>query len=85
MSPELYVLTIALLPLTAIIVFAMKYAASYAAARARLAEQDEVRAMLTAQADHLARIATTLRAMEANLSRQAAVVLDTHAILKQVG
>lgn len=85
MRAEIYILTISLPLLTAIIVFAMKYASSYAAARARHAEQSGFKALAEAQASQLAQVTTSLRAIEAEVARQSRDLSSIDALLKQVG
>lgn len=85
MSAPIYIFTILLLPLTAIVVFAMKYASSYAAARARLFDEQEIKGILSVQASQLAHIAATLDKVEADVAQQTSAVSDVQTILKQVG
>jgi hypothetical protein len=70
MRPEIYILTISLPLLAAIVGFAMKYASSYAAARARQAEQSEIRALVETEASQLAQVLASLRGIEAEAARQ---------------
>ena len=85
MSAEIYILTITMPFLTAIIVFAMKYAASFAAARARSVEQNEFRMMAEAHAAHLEQVRTILGTIEVALARQSQSLCAVETILKQVG
>lgn len=70
---------------TAIIVFAMKYASSYAAARAKLSEDADFRALSEAQAQALARVTALLKSIEADVTRQGQSLSGIETILKQVG
>jgi hypothetical protein len=85
MRPEIYLLTISLPLITAIIVFAMKYASSYAAARARLAEESERNKLDEIHAGELARIKDSLGAISAEMTGQSRAISSIEAILKQVG
>lgn len=85
MSPEIYILTICLPLLTAIIVFAMKYASSYAAARARHAEQSDFRALAESNGLQLAEVTSSLKAIEERMLRQSQAISSIEVILKQVG
>lgn len=85
MSPEIYLLTISLPLLTAIIVFAMKYASSFAAARARLAEEGAIKALAEDSAAHQARTANSLKAIEQELSRLSGSLSAVERMLKDVG
>ncbi|MFX5793302.1 hypothetical protein ABTD98_19740, partial [Acinetobacter baumannii] len=64
MSPGIYMLTILVLPVTAVIVFAMKYASSYAAARAKITEQSNLRALIAGNANQLSQISIALKTIE---------------------
>lgn len=85
MRPEIYILTISLPLLTAIIVFAMKYASSYAAARARNAEQGDFRALAESNRLQLAELSRSLTAIEAQMTQQSQAISSVEVILKQVG
>jgi hypothetical protein len=85
MRPEIYLLTISLPLLTAIIVFAMKYASSYAAARARLAEESERSKLDDIHAGELAHIKDSLSTISAEMTGQSRAISSIEAILKQVG
>ena len=85
MHPTIYLITISLPFITAIIVFAMKYASSYAAARAKLAEAADFKALTEAQAASLVQITASLKAIEADVSRQGTTMSSVETILKQVG
>lgn len=85
MSPEIYLLTISLPLLTAIIVFAMKYASSFAAARARLAEEGAIKALAEDGAAQQARTAHTLEEIEQELSRLSGSLSAVKRMLEDVG
>jgi Na+-transporting methylmalonyl-CoA/oxaloacetate decarboxylase gamma subunit len=85
MKPEIYLLTISLPLLTAIIVFAMKYASSYAASRARLAEERELNKSVEIQASELAQIKELLHIIAAKIADQSRTISSVETILKQVG
>ena len=85
MSPEIYLLTIALPLLTAIVVFAMKYASAFAAARARLAQDGAIQALAESGDAHQAGTAASLKAIETELSRLAGSLSSIEAMLKEVG
>jgi len=85
MNPIIYLITISLPFTTAIIVFAMKYASSYAAARARLAEENDFKALAEAHASDLAQVTASLKAIEADVARQGRSLSSVETILKQVG
>ena len=85
MRPEIYLLTISLPLLTAIIVFAMKYASSYAAARARIAEESERSTLAEIHAGELARIKDSLSTIAAEMAEQSRAIASIDTILKQVG
>ncbi|MCU0729420.1 MAG: hypothetical protein MUF41_04860 [Sphingopyxis sp.] len=85
MKPEIYLLTISLPLITAIIVFAMKYASSYAAARAKIAEQNELTKLAEAQSAELAQIKDMVRVMAGDLAGQSRAIAGIETILKQVG
>lgn len=85
MRPEIYLLTISLPLLTAIIVFAMKYASSYAAARARIAEEREFSKLAETHASELAHIKNSLSTITAEMTEQKRAISSVETILKQVG
>jgi hypothetical protein len=85
MRPEIYLLTISLPLLTAIIVFAMKYASSYAASRARIAEESERGKLAEIHAEELDHIKISLSKVLAELTEQSRAVSSIETILKQVG
>lgn len=85
MRPEIYVLTISLPLITAIIVFAMKYASSYAASRAKIAEESERSKLAEAHAKELVQIRESLRTVSADTAEQSRAISSIEAILKQVG
>ncbi len=84
MSPEIYILTISLPLLAAIIVFAMKYASSFAAARARLAEEGAIKALAESGDVHRAQTAASLKVIESELSRLSRSLAAVEAMLKTV-
>ncbi len=85
MRPEIYLLTISLPLITAIIVFAMKYASSYAAARARIAEESDRSKLAQIHAGELARIKDSLNTISAEMTEQSRAISSIETILKQVG
>lgn len=85
MSPGIYMLTILVLPVTAIIVFAMKNASSYAAARARIREESGMRALMASHADRIAEIGVALKAVADEQSRQGRTLDGISSILREVG
>jgi hypothetical protein len=85
MKPEIYILTISLPLMTAIIVFAMKYASSYAASRARIAEEHDFRKLAESHAGELAHIKNSLSTLAAEMSKQSRAIASVETILKQVG
>ena len=85
MRPEIYLLTLSLPLITAIIVFAMKYASSYAASRARLAEEGERSKLDEVHAGEMARIKDALSKISAEMTEQSRAIAGIEAILKQVG
>ena len=78
-------MSISLLPLTAIIVFAMKYAATYAAAKARSADEAALRSLAEQAASGQARTAESLTKIESELAQLARSVTTIEIMLKQVG
>lgn len=84
MSPQIYLLTISLPLLTAIVVFAMKYASSFASARARLAEEGAIKALADSGNAHQAQTAASLKAIETELSRLSSSLSSVEAMLKEV-
>lgn len=85
MRPEIYLLTISLPLLTAIMVFAMKYASSYAASRARIAEERELSGSVETHASELAQIKDMLSTIVAEMAEQSRAISSVETILKQVG
>ena len=85
MSPSIYLLTISLPCVVAIIVFAMKYAATYAAARARAGGEEELRAILSRNSDALERMNATLQAMDKEMARQSGLLINVDTMLREVG
>jgi hypothetical protein len=85
MSPVIYILTIMVLPVTAVIVFAMKYASSYAAARANLAAGSELRSLLAKNADAVSTIGASMKLIADEQARQARTLATVESILKAVG
>lgn len=85
MSPAVYFLTIALLLTTAIIVFAMKYASSFAASRARIAEESERGKIAETHAAELAKITEALSKISADMAGQSRAISSIETVLKQVG
>lgn len=85
MTPEIYLLTIGLPLLTAIVVFAMKYASSFAAARAQQAEAGALRALAERGAAQQAQTAASLKAIEAELCRLSDALSSVEIMLKDVG
>ena len=85
MRPEIFIATISLPFVTAIVVFAMKYAASFAAARAQVAEQGELKALVAAQAAQLAQVASSLQVIEREVAGQSRAIAGVESILRQVG
>lgn len=84
MRPEIYILSISLPLLTAIIVFAMKYASSYAAARARDAEQSDFKALAETNGLQLAQLTGSVKAIEAQMAHQSQAITNIEVILKQI-
>lgn len=85
MSPGIYMLTILVLPVTAVIVFAMKYASSYAAARAKITEQSNLRALIAGNANQLSQISIALKTIEDTQERQSQTLASIYAMLREVG
>lgn len=85
MHPAIYLITIALPFTTAIIVFAMKYASSYAAARARMSEEADFKVLSDTQAAAMARITASLTQIENEMVIQSRSLAAIDIILKQVG
>lgn len=84
MSPGIYLLTISLPLLAAISIFAMKYASSFAAARARLAEEGALKALAEHGDAHQAATAASLKAIEAELSRLSGSLSAVETLLREV-
>ena len=85
MSPAIYILTISLLPLTAIVVFAMKYASAYAAAKARASEDVALKSAIQQAATAHAATSASLEKIERELSRLSASVASVETMIRQVG
>ena len=85
MSAGIYILTISLLPITALIVFAMKYASSYAAARARIAGENELKALIARNIEELSAIGAALKPIADEQARQAQTLANVDAMLREVG
>ena len=84
MTTILYLLTLVLPLATILIVFGMRYYALVQQARARLANDDAYRQLAESASAAQSRIATSLAAMEANLSDVRARMAAVEAILKAV-
>jgi len=84
MTTILYLLTLVLPLATILIVFAMRYYASVQQARARLANDDAYRQLAESASAAQSRIATSLAAMEANLSDVRTRMAAVETILKAV-
>ena len=85
MSPGIYILTISLFPITAIIVFAMKYASAYAAARAKIREERDFTAMLAGNTLELSTMNALLMRIAEEQSRQLQTLANVDAVLREVG
>ncbi len=85
MSPGIYILTISLLPITALIVFAMKYASSYAAARARIAGENELKALIARNVEELSAIGAALKRVADEQAHQAQTLANVDSMLREVG
>jgi predicted ATP-binding protein involved in virulence len=85
MKPEIYLLTISLPLITAIIVFAMKYASSYAASRARSAEERDFSKLVESHRGEFAQIKNSLSTIAAEMAEQSRAISSVETILKQVG
>ena len=84
MTTMLYLLTLVLPLATVLIVFAMRYYAAVQQARARPANEDAYRQLAEAASAVQSQIATSLAAMEANLSDVRARMAAVETILKAV-
>ncbi len=84
MTAIFYLLTLILPLATILIVFAMRYYALVQQARARLANDDAYRQLAESASVAQSRIATSLSAMEANLSDVRARMAAVETILKAV-
>jgi hypothetical protein len=84
MTAIFYLLTLILPLATILIVFAMRYYALVQQARARLANDDAYRQLAESASVAQSRIATSLAAMEANLSDVRARMAAVETILKAV-
>ncbi len=85
MHPAIYLITITLPFSTAIIVFAMKYASSYAAARARMSEAADFKGLSETQAAVMGRITASLTQIENEIVSQSRSHAAIDAISKQIG
>jgi len=84
MTTILYLLTLVLPLATILIVFAMRYFALVQQARARLANDDAYRQLAESASAAQSRIATSLAAVEADLSDVRARMAAVETILKAV-
>jgi hypothetical protein len=84
MTTMLYLLTLVLPLATILIVFAMRYYAAVQQARARLANDDAYRQLAESASAAQSQIATSLAAMEANLSDVRTRMAAVETILKAV-
>ncbi len=84
MTITLYLLTLVLPLATILIVFAMRYYAIVQQARARLANDDAYRQLAEGASTAQSRIASSLAAMEANLSEVRAPMAAVETVLKAV-
>lgn len=84
MTVTLYLLTLVLPLATILIVFGMRYYAAVQQARARLANDDAYRQLAESASAAQSQIATSLAAMEANLSDVRTRMAAVETILKAV-
>jgi hypothetical protein len=84
MTAIFYLLTLILPLATILIVFAMRYYANIQQAKARLANDDAYRQFAESASTAQSQIATSLAAMEANLSDVRARMTAVETILKAV-
>jgi hypothetical protein len=84
MTAIFYLLTLVLPLATILIVFGMRYYATVQQARARLANDDAYRQLAQSASAAQSQIATSLAAMEANLSDVRARMAAVETILKAV-
>jgi len=84
MTAIFYLLTLVLPLVTILIVFAMRYYANVQQARARLANDDAYRKLAESASAAQSQIATSLAAMEANLSDVRTRVAAVEVLLKAV-
>jgi len=84
MTTTLYLLTLVLPLATILIVFGVRYNAVVQQARARLANDDAYRQLAESASAAQSQIATSLAAMEANLSDVRARMAAVETILKAV-
>ena len=84
MTTTLYLLTLVLPLATILIVFGVRYYAVVQQARARLANDDAYRQLAQSASAAQSQIATSLAAMEANLSDMRARIAAVETILKAV-
>ena len=84
MTAILYLLTLVLPLATVLIVFGMRYYSAVQQAKARLADDDAYRQLAESASAAQSRIATSLAAMEANLSDVRTRMTAVETILKAV-
>ena len=84
MTETLYLLTLVLPLATVLIVFRMRYYASVQQAKARLANDDAYRQLAESASAAQSQIATSMAAMEANLSDVRTRMAAVESILKAV-
>ncbi len=84
MTTIIYLLTLVLPLVTILIVFRMRYLAAVQQARARLANDDAYRQLAESASAAQSQIATSLAAMEANLSDVRTRMAAVETILKAV-
>ena len=84
MTAILYLLTLVLPLVTILIVFGMRYYANVQQARVRLANDDAYRKLAESASAAQSQIATSLTAMEANLSEVRMRVAAVEVMLKAV-
>lgn len=84
MSEHIYLLSIALIPATVLVIFAMRYVSAVFQARARLAHDDAYRQIAQAAAAAETQTAQSLAAIQASLADVAARLGAVEKILKDV-
>lgn len=84
MSPTMYLLTILALPVTALLIFGMKYYASTQQAKARQADDEAHRQLAARAVDTQAETAAALSSISASLAELTTRVATVEKILKQV-